>query len=146
MLNRVVRSELDAQLRQLHGLAVSEFDVLITLFNAPDARLRMSALAERVMLSPAGLTHLVTRLERDGLVRREVDPEDGRKWFAVLTDSGDAMLRAARPTHNAVLRGPSSPAHHLRNDVHCSPSGVASRRRTLDRPDRLDPVLRLILW
>jgi DNA-binding MarR family transcriptional regulator len=104
MLNRVVQGELDTQLRQRHGLALSEFDVLITLFNAPQSRLRMSALAQRVLLSPAGLTHLVTRLERDGLVRREVDPADGRKWFAVLTDNGDATLRAARPTHNAVLR------------------------------------------
>jgi DNA-binding MarR family transcriptional regulator len=104
MLNRTVQTELDAQLRQAHDLAVTEFDVLITLFNAPRARLRMATLAQRVLLSPAGLTHLVTRLERDGLLRREVDPNDGRKWFAVLTDDGDAKLRAARLTHNAVLR------------------------------------------
>jgi DNA-binding MarR family transcriptional regulator len=104
MLNRAVLAELDGQLRKVHGLAVSEFDVLITLFNAPDVRLRMSTLAERVLLSPAGLTHLVTRLERDGLVRREVDPNDGRKWFAVLTELGDARLAEVRRTHNAVLR------------------------------------------
>jgi DNA-binding MarR family transcriptional regulator len=104
MLNRTVLTELDAHLRQEHGLTVTEFDVLITLFNAAEVRLRMTALAERVLLSPAGLTHLVTRLERDGLLRREVDPNDGRKWFAVLTDNGDAKLRAARHTHNAVLR------------------------------------------
>ena len=64
----------------------------------------MSELAERVLLSPAGTTHLVTRLERDGLVRREVDPTDRRKWFTVLTDDGDRALQAARPTHNDVLR------------------------------------------
>lgn len=104
MLHRSVLQELDAQLRRGHGLAVTEFDVLITLFNAPERRLRMSQLAERVLLSPAGATHLVTRLERDRLVRREVDPTDGRKWFAVLTDEGDSALRAARPTHNDVLR------------------------------------------
>ena len=104
MLSRSVLQELDVRLRREHGLAVTEFDVLITLFNAPHSRLRMSDLAERVLLSPAGTTHLVTRLERDGLVRREVDPEDGRKWFTVLTDEGDRTLRAARPTHNDVLR------------------------------------------
>lgn len=104
MLNRSVLQELDGQLRRHHGLAVTEFDVLITLFNAPERRLRMSELAEQVLLSPAGTTHLVTRLERDGLVRREVDPADGRKWFTVLTDRGDAALKAARPTHNDVLR------------------------------------------
>ncbi|MBV8983332.1 MAG: MarR family transcriptional regulator [Acidimicrobiia bacterium] len=95
---------LDAELRQTHGLAVTEFDVLITLYNAPDSRLGMSALAERVLLSPAGTTHLVTRLERDGYVRREVDPTDRRKWFTVLTSEGDRVLREARHTHNDVLR------------------------------------------
>jgi DNA-binding MarR family transcriptional regulator len=104
MLSRGVLQELDDQLRRHHDLAVTEFDVLITLFNAPQQRLRMSELAERALLSPAGVTHLVTRLERDGLVRREVDPADGRKWFTVLTEGGDAALRAARPTHNDVLR------------------------------------------
>ena len=104
LLHRSVLRELDDDLRREHGLGVTEFDVLITLFNAPDKRLRMSVLAERVLLSPAGATHLVTRLERDRLLRREVDPADGRKWFAVLTEDGDRMLQAARRTHNDVLR------------------------------------------
>jgi DNA-binding MarR family transcriptional regulator len=104
MLHRMVLQDLDVQLRRHHGLAVTEFDVLITLFNAPDQRLRMSQLAERVLLSPAGTTHLVTRLERDGLVRREVDADDRRRWFTVLTVQGNEALRAARLTHNDVLR------------------------------------------
>lgn len=104
MLHRSVLQDLDAQLRHHHHLAVTEFDVLITLFNAPDHRLRMSQLAERVLLSPAGTTHLVTRLERDGLVRREIDADDRRKWFTVLTDRGNETLKEARPTHNEVLR------------------------------------------
>jgi DNA-binding MarR family transcriptional regulator len=104
MLHRTVLQDLDAELRQQHRLAVSEFDVLITLFNAPGNRLGMSALADEAMLSPAGITHLVTRLERDGLVTREVDPADRRKWFTVLTHKGDRALHAARRTHNTVLR------------------------------------------
>ena len=104
MLHRSVLKSLDAELRSAHGLAVTEFDVLITLFNAPQQRLGMSALADRVLLSPAGATHLVTRLERDRLVRREVDPTDRRKWFTVLTQEGDRALQAARHTHNDVLR------------------------------------------
>jgi DNA-binding MarR family transcriptional regulator len=101
---RVLR-QLDAQLRAHHGLTVGEFDVLITLFNAPDRKLRMSELAERVSLSPAGLTHMVTRLERDGLVAREVDAGDRRGFHAVLTRKGRDRLNAARPMHNAVIRG-----------------------------------------
>ncbi|MFI5042696.1 MAG: MarR family winged helix-turn-helix transcriptional regulator [Acidimicrobiales bacterium] len=104
MLHRSVIQNLDTELRRGHGLAITEFDVLITLFNAPDQRLGMSALAERVLLSPAGTTHLVTRLERDRLVRREVDPTDRRKWFTVLTEEGDRALQAARRAHNDVLR------------------------------------------
>jgi DNA-binding MarR family transcriptional regulator len=60
----------------------------------------MSQLAARVLLSPAGTTHLVTRLERDGLVRREVDPADGRKWFTVLTDGGGRSLQGRHPQRN----------------------------------------------
>jgi DNA-binding MarR family transcriptional regulator len=104
LLNRTVLTELDSALGDQHGLAVTEFDVLITLHDAPERRLRMSSLAEQVMLSPAGVTHLVTRLERDRLVRREVDPSDRRRWFTVLTDHGDEVLKAARRTHNDVLR------------------------------------------
>src|SRR5436305_3311836 len=104
LLHRTVLQDLDTELRQRHKLAVSEFDVLITLFNAPDHRLGMSVLAREAMLSPAGITHLVTRLERDGLVERKLDPADRRKWFTVLTEEGDRALRAARRTHNMVLR------------------------------------------
>jgi DNA-binding MarR family transcriptional regulator len=104
MLHRMVLQDLDAELHREHGLAVTEFDVLITLSNAPGRQLGMTALAHRAMLSPAGTTHLVTRLERDGLVKRAVDPADRRKWFTVLTEKGDRALRAARHTHNRVLR------------------------------------------
>ncbi len=104
MLHRNVVQALDSELRQRHGLAISEFDVLITLFKAQNRRLGMSALADRVFLSPAGITHLVTRLERDGKVHRQVDPDDRRKWFTILTPDGDRILREARTTHNEVLR------------------------------------------
>src|SRR3954463_2242829 len=125
LLHRSVLSELDVDLRREHGLAVTEFDVLITVFNAPDQRLRMSVLAERVLLSPAGATHLVTRLERDRLLRREVDPADGRKWFAVLTEDGDRMLEGARRTHNAVPRR-TLPA--------TTPTAARTTRRRICRP------------
>ena len=104
LLNRRVLAELDRDLREAHGVGVTDFDVLITLYNAPERRLRMSSLAEHVLLSPAGVTHLVTRLERDGLVRREVDPSDRRKWYTVLTSQGNEVLKDARRTHNATLR------------------------------------------
>ena len=103
-LSQTVLRELDAALRADVGLSVSEFDVLITLYNAPHRRLGMTALAQTVMVSPSGLTHLVTRMERDGLLVREVDGSDRRKFYAVLTTTGDTKLAAARRTHNETLR------------------------------------------
>jgi len=96
--------ELDRQLRAVQGLGVSEFDVLITLFNGAERGVRMTDLAKAIMLSPAGLTHMVTRLERDRLVERAVDPADRRSFLVRLTPGGRARLDAARVTHNAVVR------------------------------------------
>jgi len=53
---------------------------------------------------PAGLTHLVTRLERERLVAREVDVSDRRGFHAVLTDEGESRLDASRPLHNQIVR------------------------------------------
>jgi DNA-binding MarR family transcriptional regulator len=64
----------------------------------------MTELAERVVLTPSGVTHLVTRLERDGLVSRIVDTDDRRSFFAALTRDGRRRLRESRPTHNEVVR------------------------------------------
>jgi DNA-binding MarR family transcriptional regulator len=100
---RVVRA-LDQELARQHRLPVREFDVLMTLFRAPDRHLRMSELAERVLLSPSGLTRMVERLERECLVQRQSDPLDARSFHAVLTDVGAQRLAAARATHNAIIR------------------------------------------
>src|SRR5947209_2430469 len=80
--------ELDRRLRAGHGIGVVEFDVLITLDNADGDGLRMTDLATAIMLSPAGLTHLVTRLERDRLVERQVDPSDRRSARVRLSGPG----------------------------------------------------------
>jgi DNA-binding MarR family transcriptional regulator len=65
---------------------------------------RQLKLADRVVLTPSGVTHLVTRLERDGLVQRSVDENDRRSFFAALTAAGHRRLRESRPTHNEVIR------------------------------------------
>jgi MarR family len=70
--------DLDAALDRSDRLSVNEFDVLITLDNAPERGLRMSDLARAAMLSSGGLTRLVERLEERGMVRRVPDPSDAR--------------------------------------------------------------------
>jgi DNA-binding MarR family transcriptional regulator len=100
---RLVR-ELDEELRAAHGLPLSSYDVLTTLESAPGRRLRMRDLADEVVLSRSGLTRLVDRLGREGLVTREECEEDARGAFAVLTDAGARALADARPTHHDGVR------------------------------------------
>jgi DNA-binding MarR family transcriptional regulator len=96
--------ELDAELDAAHGLPLSSYDVLIYLQAAPGRRLRMAELADSVLLSRSGVTRLVDRLEREGLIVRDTCTSDGRGLYAVLTDEGEAMLARARPTHLAGVR------------------------------------------
>ena len=96
--------ELDAELDAAHGLPLSSYDVLIYLQAAPDKRLRMAELADSVLLSRSGVTRLVDRLEREGLIVRDNCASDGRGLYAVLTDEGEAMLAKARPTHLGGVR------------------------------------------
>jgi DNA-binding MarR family transcriptional regulator len=103
LYSRLMR-DLDRDLIAAHGISVREFDVLITLFNAPEKRQRMTELAGSVMLSPSGLTRLVERLERARLVQRRGDEADARSVQVLLTDAGEQRLDEARSTHNAVIR------------------------------------------
>jgi DNA-binding MarR family transcriptional regulator len=97
-----VTERLDDELRDHHGLSFGAYDVLLRLARAPRRCLRMSELAERVWLSPSGLTRMVDRLERDGLVERDRFQGDARVMLARLTDRGREVLRRAARTH---LRG-----------------------------------------
>ncbi len=78
-------------------IPLSWYDVLVTLEKAPHERLRMSELAESVVLSRSGLTRLVDRLEREGLLKRENCPRDKRGCFATITQQGLEARRAAWP-------------------------------------------------
>jgi DNA-binding MarR family transcriptional regulator len=96
--------ELDAELEAAHGLPLSSYDVLIYLRAAPARRLRMAELADSVLLSRSGMTRLVDRLVREGLIVRDTCESDGRGSFAVLTDEGEKLLARARPTHLEGVR------------------------------------------
>jgi DNA-binding MarR family transcriptional regulator len=91
--------ELDAQLAREHKLPLSSYEVLLFLADAPGGRMRMSDLAESVLLSRSGLTRLVDRLEREGLLKRERCESDARGLFAEITPEGRRLFDAARRTH-----------------------------------------------
>ena len=97
-----VTRRLEAELHAERDLGLAEYDALVQLALADDQRLRMSELAEQVVLSRSGVSRLVDRLEANGLVARAACKEDARVAWATLTDSGLARLRDASPVH---LRG-----------------------------------------
>jgi DNA-binding MarR family transcriptional regulator len=99
-----VTGQLDAQMRAEHGLSISAYEVLMFLADTPGHRMRMSEIAQRVLLSRSGCTRLVDRLVELGHVTRSADAADGRGMCAQLTDAGLEKIKAARATHRAGIR------------------------------------------
>lgn len=95
---------LDCELEAAHDIPLSSYEVLVTLRNAPDKRMRMAELADRVTLSRSGVTRLVDRLEADGHLRRKDCESDLRGCFASLTPAGEEFLARARATYLAIVR------------------------------------------
>ena len=98
VLERIERTLAEAELPPLGW-----YDVLLELSGAPGGRLRMHELARAVVLSRSGLTRLVDRLERAGLLGREPDPADRRGSYAAITEEGRAVLRRMWPVYAAGI-------------------------------------------
>jgi DNA-binding MarR family transcriptional regulator len=94
-----VPAALEAQLQRDAGLTHMGYMVLLTLSERDDRRLAMSRLAKFASASLSRLSHVVARLEAQGWVRRERDPEDGRVQIAFLTDKGYAKVVESAPGH-----------------------------------------------
>ncbi|GAA4133838.1 MarR family winged helix-turn-helix transcriptional regulator [Actinomadura keratinilytica] len=99
-----ISRRLQADLLADHGLPLGSYDVLTHLGAAPGGRLRMNDLADRVLLSRSGLTRLVDRLQREGLVARQSCTSDARGLYAVLTPAGRRRLEEATPTYRRGVR------------------------------------------
>jgi len=99
-----VTQQLDAQMHAEHGLSVSAYEVLMFLADAPEHRMRMSDIADGVLLSRSGCTRLVDRLVDQGYVTRCAASSDGRGLYAQLTDDGLEKITAARVTHREGIR------------------------------------------
>jgi DNA-binding MarR family transcriptional regulator len=94
-----VLRRLESELLEEERISLAEYDALVQLAIPEDRRLRMSELADRLIISRSGVTRLVDRLESQGLVARSQCAPDGRGAYAVLTDAGLVRLREAVPTH-----------------------------------------------
>jgi DNA-binding MarR family transcriptional regulator len=97
-------SALDEELTNIHGLPLADYEVLVHLSEGPADGVRMSQLAERILVSRSGLTRRVDRLEALGLVERHVCPSDRRGQMAMLTKAGRKRLAEAAPTHLEGVR------------------------------------------
>ncbi len=100
----LVEDALDRQLQQEAGMPHMYYSILATLSEAPERKLRMTDLAERLKITRSRLTYAVTRLEKDGLVRREDCRWDKRSSICALTDEGMAVLERAAPGHVETVR------------------------------------------
>jgi DNA-binding MarR family transcriptional regulator len=92
-------NQIEHELQEAEVVPLAWYDVLLTLYEAPNRRLRMNELASAIVLSRSGLTRLVDRLEAEGLLSRERCGTDRRGAFAVLTDKGLAALRRTWPVY-----------------------------------------------
>jgi DNA-binding MarR family transcriptional regulator len=93
----------NASLVAAHGLTVTDFEVLRRLSLEPEGRMRRVDLAQVVSLTPSGITRLLDGLEREGLVRKDVCPEDARVTYARITARGHRTLVAAAESHLVAL-------------------------------------------
>jgi DNA-binding MarR family transcriptional regulator len=94
---------IEAAMAESGGLTLDLYDVLVTLEDAPGQKLRFNELADRIVLSPSGLTRRIDRLVRLGYVKREACETDRRSGYAVLTDEGRQARERAWPTLQAVI-------------------------------------------
>lgn len=95
---------LSRDLEHRHRLTLSEFEVLWTLVVAPDEELPLNRLAEQVLLTPSGLSRLVDRLQRRGLVLRRPRESDARSLALQLTPAGQALFETANADHVTGVR------------------------------------------
>lgn len=103
-LMAVVPAALDAQLQRDAGLTMFGYWVLAMLSEAPGHQLRMSHLAQQSNASASRVSHVVSRLEKQGYVARRKAEDDARGSIAELTDAGMAKVVASAPGHVEQVR------------------------------------------
>ncbi len=101
--NATLRRELEARLAIAHRLTVTDYECLLALAREPGGHLRRVDLAERVLLTPSGVTRLLDGLEQAGLVEKAACPSDQRVTYALITERGRATLSDAADMFEQVL-------------------------------------------
>jgi DNA-binding MarR family transcriptional regulator len=99
------KRELASELHDEHGLTMSAYEALYVLSRAEGRRLKRVEIAERLVLTPSGVTRLLEGLEADGLVEKVACATDLRVSYAQLTDDGAEKLEQASCGHTGSIRG-----------------------------------------
>ena len=102
-VHAAVTRELSARLEAAHGLTLSDYDVLVQLYYAPERSLRRVDIARAVLLTASGITRLLDGLERSGWVEKRSCASDARVSYAALTAAGVAKFEAAQASHRADI-------------------------------------------
>jgi DNA-binding MarR family transcriptional regulator len=98
-----ITRQLSARLEAQHGLTLSDYDVLVQLYFAPERALRRVDLARTVLLTASGITRLLDGLERSGWVEKKACASDARVSYAALTSAGAAKFEEAYDSHRADI-------------------------------------------
>lgn len=98
-----ITRQLSARLEAQHGLTLSDYDVLVQLYHAPEQALRRVDLARTVLLTASGITRLLDGLERSGWVEKKSCQSDARVSYASLTKAGCAKFEEASASHRADI-------------------------------------------
>ena len=98
-----VTRQLSARLEAEHGLTLSDYDVLVQLYHAPERSLRRVDIARAVLLTASGITRLLDGLERAGWVEKRACETDARVSYAALTGAGVTKFEAAQRSHRADI-------------------------------------------
>jgi DNA-binding MarR family transcriptional regulator len=102
--HQALRRALEMRLLADHGLTINDYETLLHLSREPEGRLRRVDLAERLLLTPSGITRLLEGLQRCGFVEKGTCDSDARVTYAVLTPAGRRRLEEAAGGHAAVMR------------------------------------------
>ncbi|NGO81720.1 MarR family transcriptional regulator [Streptomyces sp. YC504] len=107
LLHGQIETRIEKALQSAHDLSVREYsllDVLSRQHSGPGGHLQMKQVADAVVLSQSATTRLVSRLEDRGLLTRYICDTDRRGIYTDVTEEGQALLTAARPTNDGALR------------------------------------------
>jgi DNA-binding MarR family transcriptional regulator len=100
----IVQQAADRELRRAVSLTSMQFEILLRIAEAADDSLRMTDIADRLVVSRSGLTYQVTQLETRGLLTREATPDDERVVLVRLTEDGLARVREGIPHYAGVVK------------------------------------------